>query len=344
MLEEYKELLKKTGQHLLTGVSYMLPVITIGGLGWTLAWTFGGGSQAALWKLIESVGDAGMNLFIPIMAAYVAFAIADLPGIAPGLIAGVLAVDNGSGFLGALLGGLLAGYVTYTVVRKIKVADVWRSTWITFAPAIGTFVVATLMVFVVGPPVSWAMDVVARWLQGISDVGGALMGLVLGALGGVDYGGPLSNVQFSFCLAAMERGITTPMGISGVVVSVAAVGMALASLMAPHLYSKAEREYGKTALAYALIGGFSEIAIPYAVADPIRVTMGCVVGAMVAGVIAGAFGLTSPFPGLGVTLMLVVNKPLVWLLSLATGSVVTALVVNFLKSRRARPEPENEAA
>ena len=331
---ETKEIFKNTGLHFRTGVSYMLPVILIGGMLGSIA-VLGGQNpgEDSIWHLFKQVGEIGLDFFVPIMAAYIAFSIADTPGLAPGIIIGILAQQTGTGYIGALLGAILVGYIT-AMLLKVELPDklsMVQSSWGMIIPVISTAAISLFLVFVVGPPIAWLMDVLTEFLTSLGESGSALMGTVLGGLGGIDYGGPFSKTQSTFATAVLDMDLYTPLGICGAIVTVPPLGLALATFLAPKLWTKTEKEYAKNSWMYAIIAGFTEIAIPLAAGDIFRATVATVAGSMVTGTIAGFFMLELSTPVLGIPQWFFYNKPFVYGLSVIAGIVTVALVVNTLK-------------
>lgn len=347
--KETKEIFKKTGLHFRTGVSYMLPVLVIGSFFGSIA-LLGGSSDAAIWTVFKTLGDIGLRYFVPIMAAYVSYSIADTRGIAPGLIIGVLAQEtNSGGYLGALVGGILVGYFTFLVL-KVKLPEIFQSTWGMIAPVFSTLIVALIIVFIIGPPIAAFMSQIGNFLRSLNHSGSATMGGVMGILGGIDYGGPFSKTQSTFATAALDLKLFTPLGICGAIVTIPPLGLCLATFFNPSLYTKKEKKYAKSSWVYALVAGFTEIAIPLAAGDIIRSTIATVTGCFVAGTIAGICSLELYTPVLGIPQWFFYNKPVVYWTCVIAGIITTALVVNLLKKigRRDieeidRQESENES-
>lgn len=335
-LKDSKDIFKNTGLHFRTGVSFMLPIIMIGGVAGSLA-VIGGKDLAdgSIWKILKDISVIGLKFFVPIMAAYTAYSISDNAGIAPGFVVGLLAQQIGTGYLGALLGGILVGYVTFMLL-KIEVTSILQNTWGFFAPVISTILVSLLLVFAIGPPIASLMQFLTGYLSGMGEHGSALMGTVMGFLGGIDYGGPFSKTQSTFATAAIDLKTYVPLGICGAIVTVPPLGMCLATFLQPNLYTKSEKKYAKNSWLYALIGGFTEIVIPLAAGDLWRVTVATAVGSTVTGFIAGYFLLELSTPVLGVAQWFFYNKPLIYVVSVIAGSFGVALTANFLKSRSKR--------
>lgn len=339
--KETKEIFKKTGLHFRTGVSYMLPVLVIGSFFGCIA-LLGGSSDAEIWTVFKTIGNIGLRYFVPVMAAYVAYSIVDTQGIAPGLIIGVLAQEtNSGGYLGALLGGILVGYFTFLVL-KIKLPELFQSTWGMIAPVFSTLIVALLIVFVIGPPIASLMSFIEKFLHSLSNSGNATMGGVMGILGGIDYGGPFSKTQSTFATAALDLKLFTPLGICGAIVTIPPLGLCLATFLSPALYTSKEKKYAKSSWVYALVAGFTEIAIPLAAGDIIRSTIATVTGCFVAGTIAGMCSLELYTPVLGIPQWFFYNKPLVFWACVLSGVITTALVVNLLKTINKRDIKEIE--
>jgi len=310
----------------------MLPILLIGGMVGSLA-VIGGGdySDGSIWKVFKDVGSIGLTYFVPIMAAYTAYSISDTPGIAPGFIVGILAQQIDTGYLGALLGGILVGYTTY-MFMKIEVPEIIQSTWGFMAPVLSTLVIVVFMVYLLGPPIAWLMGILSTFLTNLGEEGSAIMGAVMGFLGGIDYGGPFSKTQSTFATAVMDLDLYVPLGICGSIVIIPPLGMCLATFLKPNLYTKVERNYAKSSWIYSIVGGFTEIVIPLAVGDIVRVTIATVLGCTIGGTIAGIFLLELSTPVLGIAQWFFYDKPLIFITCVVVGSLVTALTANFLKS------------
>lgn len=257
---DYKAKLKDSIKHFQTGVAYMLPFLMLGALGKVIPTLFGQGMNPTnpILSAILTAGNVGMDIFIPVMAAYISFAIADTPGIAPGLVIGVVAKAGGSGYIGGLLGGFLAGYMTYTLVGlSRKLPHALKSTWDGIMPSLGGLLLSIVIVLFVNPPVKLLMDSAAAWLGGLTNGSNALLGTIMGGIVGVDFGGPLGQAKFAFALAALDKGLLVPLAITGATASIPAIGMCLATYITPKLFKENMRSYGKTSLLYALIGGWT---------------------------------------------------------------------------------------
>ncbi len=338
-MQEYINLLKKTREHLMTGVSYMVPVIMGGAVPIALALIVGGKDVVGpVAGFFMQVGNVGMGLFVAVMAAYIAYAIGGRAAIAPGLICGMIAQNEGTGFLGGIVIGLIVGYVTYAI-RKVQLRRTLQPIMnLVVYPLVSTLVGATILIYVIAKPVAAAMGGLTTWLDGLSTANAVVLGLVLGAMIGFDFGGPVNKVAYTFSVGLMGSNVYGPMGMIGPAISTAPIGMAIASFIASKLYSEEEREAGKAALVLGLVT-ISEGAIPFAVVDPIRVIASSVVGSAIAGGIAGALGVMNHAPLGGVLILPVVDNIAGYLIALAVGSLVTAFLVNFLKRLAQTAEP-----
>ncbi len=347
---DYKAKFKDSAKHFQTGLAYMLPFLTIGALGRVIPVLFGQGTNVAkmtnpLFAAMYTAGNVGFDLFIPVMAAYISYAIADTPGIAPGLVVGLLAKNGGSGYLGGLLGGFLAGYMTYTIMGlSFKVSKLWRTSWDRLVPALGALVISIFIALVVNPPVKLLIDATTAWLTGLGTGSYALIGLIMGGIVGVDFGGPLSQAKHAFALAAFGSGIMIPLGIAGATVSCPPVGMCLATFLAPHLFNEALRDYGRTSILYSIIGGWTEIAIPFVVDDWLRVTIASILGSAVAGTMAGFIKLQKSAPAGGILAIVLYDRWWGYLLCLGVGSVIVAVLAILLKSMGKRKATPSEQA
>lgn len=327
--------------HLMTGVSYMIPFVVAGGIMTALAFAFGGiNTEGAIATGIKQVGDTAMGLMWAALGGYVAFSIADRPGLVPGMVAGTIANTAQSGFLGALAGGFIAGYCCLAIGKVFKnLPDKFAGIMpVLVYPVISTFVTGLLMVFVIGQPLSWLQSALTSWLNSMTGASGAVLGLILGAMMAIDLAGPIGKAAYFFGVASLtsltEGQTSTIMAavmLSGMVPPLA---MALSStVLAKKKYTEDQREAGKT--AWILGASFiSEGAIPFAVADPIRVLASVTVGSAITGALSMIFGCGQAVPHGGAFIFLipgaVSNLPMM-LVALAVGTVVSALLASFLK-------------
>ena len=339
-------------RYLMNGVSHMIPFVVTGGLLIALALAIGGEPTesgmaipaGSLWNKVLDVGVVAFTLMIPILAGYIAYAIADRPALAPGLIGGWIANNGsfydasaGTGFIGAIVAGLLVGYFVKWLVNINWHKYIQPLVPIMIAPIVGSLFISTLFIFVIGAPIASLMDSMTSLLTNLSTGNIVLLGIVLGGMAGFDMGGPLNKVAFLFSVGMIASGQTQFMGAMACAIPVAPLGMGLATVLGRklNLFEASEIEAGKAAGAMGLVG-ISEGAIPFAAQDPLSVIPANVVGSMVAAVMAFSFGITNSVAHGGpiVALLGAMNKPLLALLCMAAGAVVTALVCLSLKKMR----------
>ncbi|WP_434143961.1 PTS fructose transporter subunit IIABC [Photobacterium leiognathi] len=344
-------------RYLMNGVSHMIPFVVTGGLLIALSLAIGGqptdsGMQipaGSLWQKVLDVGVVAFTLMIPILAGYIAFAIGDRPALAPGFIGGWIANNGsfydasaGTGFIGAIVAGLLVGYFVRWVATRNYHKMVQPLVPILIAPITGTLFIAGLFIFVIGAPIAGLMDSMNSMLTEMSTGNVVLLGIVLGGMAGFDMGGPFNKVAFLFSVGMIANGQTQFMGAMACAIPVAPLGVGLATVLGRKLniFEQSEVEAGKAAGAMGLVG-ISEGAIPFAAQDPLSVIPANVLGSMVAAVMAFSFGITNSVAHGGpvVALLGAMNKPALALLCMASGMVVTALVaVTLKKVRKAKAE------
>jgi PTS system fructose-specific IIC component len=346
-------------QWLMTGVSYMIPFVAAGGILIALAFLIGGASVASQvnggtfhghtypgvtdpTKILSQVGFAGVLFFIgstafkmlvPILAGFIAFAMADRPGIVPGIVAGLLATAVGAGYLGGLIGGLLAGAVTLAILRVHVPRALAGVMPVVIIPLVTATIVGVIMIVAIGQPISSAQTALTNWLNGLSGTSGVLLGLLLGAMMAFDMGGPVNKVAYSFGLASLASGNLKIMAAVMAAGMTPPLALALASVVRPRLFTSAERKAGEAAWLLGL-SFITEGAIPFAAADPFRVIPSIMAGSAVTGALSFVFGATSRAPHGGIWVVGLIGNPVLYLLAIAAGMVVSAGVVIALKSLR----------
>lgn len=331
------EWLKKLRQHLLTGVSYAIPFIACGGILIAIAIAFApmtptgpDFSQSPKLKLILDIGTASFSLMLSVLAGYISYSIADRPGLVPGFIGGYLAGQVKAGFLGAILVGLLAGYVV-KLIKKIPVTKYFRPIMpILVIPILSSALIGIVMLKVLGVPIAHFMDAANLWLKTMSAGNSTLLAMLLGAMIAFDMGGPINKTAFTFGAAMITQGNYRIMGACAAAICTPPLGLGLATLLARKRWSEEDREAGLAGLAMGMMG-ITEGAIPFAAADPVRVIPCIVLGSMVASVIAmlGAVGDPAPHGG-PIVLPGVIHK-LAYVLAIIAGTLVTALSINIVK-------------
>lgn len=359
-------------QWLMTGVSYMIPFVAAGGIliavsfmlaqialgesgaieivkyglvgddQYNIAQNFDLTSLTSWAALAYVIGAASFGFLVPILSDYIAFAIADRPGLVPGIVAGSVAVTMNAGFLGGIVTGLLAGFVAK-----------WISSWkvhkgvrgvmpVVVIPLLSTLVTAGLFITVLGRPIVALMDGLNAGLGSLTGGGVLILGLILGAMMGFDLGGPVNKVAYGFATAGLSAAGTAmdapQLKIMAAVMAagmVAPLALALATTVAPKLFSVPERENGKA--AWLLGASFiSEGAIPFAAADPIRIIIASTIGSSVTGGLVMLFGSTLLAPHGGIWVLPLIGQPLLFVLALAVGVAITAALVVLLKGLAVR--------
>ncbi|GAB7078049.1 PTS fructose transporter subunit IIABC [Streptomyces sp. S5] len=336
---------------LMTGVSYMVPFVAAGGLLIALAFALGGykigdapsvaehfaWGEAASWAaLMFQTGQAAFGFLVPVLAGFVAYGMADRPGLVPGFVGGAIAVTVDAGFLGGLVAGLLAGAVV-AAIQRLTIPPVLRGIMpVVVIPLVSSAVVGFLMFVVVGGPIASFQKAMTDWLGGLSGTNAVLLGVLLGLMMCFDLGGPVNKVAYAFAVGGLATPTDGSLKVMAAVMAAGMVpplGMALATTVRARLFGKAERENGKA--AWVLGASFiSEGAIPFAAADPLRVIPSAMAGGAVTGALSMAFGATLRAPHGGLFVVPLIGNALLYVVAIAAGTVVTAALVVLLKSRR----------
>jgi PTS system fructose-specific IIC component len=356
-------------QWLMTGVSYMIPFVAAGGILIALAFLLGGPEVANkvnggtfegteyqavedLSKLIVQAGYAGLlfkigavafSMLVPILAGFIAYAMGDRPALVAGIVGGLIAVEISAGFLGGLIAGLLAGAVVL-LIRQVKVPRGMAGIMpVVVIPLVSTFVVGALMLVVIGQPIAALQSGLEDWLNGLSGSNAILLGIILGLMMAFDMGGPVNKVAYAFGLAALASGNLKIMAAVMAAGMTPPLGLALATVVRKNLFTKAERQAGEA--AWLLGASFiTEGAIPFAAGDPLRVIPSLMLGSAVTGALVMGFDNTSRAPHGGIWVVGLIGKPLLYILAILIGTVVTAAAVIILKMAGRREAAEVEPA
>ena len=348
----------------MTGISYMIPFVAAGGILVALGFVFEAitvpnlgdvNTKAILdsatlfnlgdvhWTLylgavLQTIGGFGLSLMVPALAAYIAYGLAQRPGIAPGFIAGSVALAVNAGFLGGIVGGILAGLIAYAL-GTLKLPR-WLGSMmpVVITPLVTSLVAGLAMYLLLGAPLAWVITTLQDWLTSMSGGSALLLGLILGAMMASDLGGPINKAAYLFATAGLSSGATVNQEIMAAVIisgMVPPLAMALATTLRPKLFNENERENGKA--AWLLGASFiSEGAIPFASADPARVIPSTIVGGAIAGAISMGAHVASPAPHGGIWIIGLAQNPLMFLAAVVAGTVVSALLYVVLKSLGAR--------
>jgi fructose PTS system EIIBC or EIIC component len=359
---------------LLTGVSYMIPFVAAGGLLIALGFLFGGyrivtgnpdvegQSYALSWVLNNSflnlpsasgveglndgflgylgavctvLGQAAFGFLVPALAGYIAFAIADRPGIVPGFVVGAVSVTVGAGFIGGLVGGIIAGFAALWISRWKLPLGVRGLQPVVIIPLLATLIASGLMAVVLGRPLAAALEGLGNWLSGLTGTSAVLLGIILGLMMCFDLGGPINKAAYVFATTGLTAAATgAPLIIMATVMAAGMVpplAMALSTAIRPKLYTPAERDNGKAAWLLGL-SFISEGAIPFAAADPLRVIPSMMLGGATTGAIVAASGVELRAPHGGIFVFFAIQGVLMFLIALIAGTVVGALAVTVAKS------------
>ncbi|MCU1515574.1 MAG: system D-fructose-specific component (F1P-forming), Frc family, partial [Pseudarthrobacter sp.] len=356
---------QKLKKALLTGVSYMIPFVAGGGLLMALGFLLGGYQitdfanaivvnnniltlpteypdnawgplGAYLGAVLFKIGNLSIGFLVPALAGYIAYAIADRPGIAPGFVAGAVAGFMGAGFLGGIVGGLLAGYIAH-VIGTWSVPRWLRGLMpVVIIPLLASIVASGAMFLFLGGPIKDLTNALNGWLSGMSGASAIALGVILGLMMCFDLGGPVNKVAYAFAVAGLGAATVDNQAPWQIMAAVMAAGMvpplamALATVLDKKLFTLNERENGKA--AWLLGASFiSEGAIPFAATDPLRVIPASMVGGAVTGAISMAAGVGSKAPHGGIFVFFAIDNFLMFVVAIVVGTIITALSVIALK-------------
>jgi PTS system fructose-specific IIC component len=368
-----KELLIKLRQHLLSGVSFAIPFIACGGI--MIATAIGINehyspdkpgnfdNSPAIIKLIFDIGVASFTLMPAVLAGYIAYSMAGKPGLVPGMIGGWLATHLGvyvtaahvivqkagadtheatAGFLGAMIAGLLAGYVV-SLMKKLPVHKAIRPVMpIMVIPIVCSLVVGVVMLKILGVPIAEVMAKLGDWLETMGKGNATVLALILGTMIAFDMGGPINKAAFFFGAGLVSEGHYTVMGSIAAAICTPPLGMGLATLLRRKIWTEEEQEAGIASLTMGMIG-ITEGAIPFAASDPLRVIPCLCLGSSVAAVIAMQGHVGDHAPHGGPIVLPVIDHPIIYIIAIIAGTVVTAVSVNLLKARTRQPAEGSNA-
>ncbi|MFC6796970.1 MULTISPECIES: PTS fructose transporter subunit IIC [unclassified Haladaptatus] len=340
-------------ENLMTGVSFMIPFVTIGGIFLALGFAVGDtrtvlDNTGSLGWFLAQIGSAGLTLMVPVLGAYIAYAIADRPALAPGFVLSYLLQQGtivteagkfigldagglGAGYLGALVAGLLTGYVA-RFFKNLNVPRVLAPMMpVLIIPVLTTAVLAPVVLFGIGAPVAIANESLNTFLKSLQGGQAVVIGLILGGMMAFDMGGPVNKVAYLFSVGLISEQVYAPMAAVMIAGMTPPIGMAISNYISPERYASEMKENAKN----GFLMGFSFItegAIPYAAADPLRVIPALVAGSAVAGGASMSLGVTMPAPHGGMFVVFLSNQPLLFIGCVLLGSLVTAGVATGLKS------------
>jgi len=339
-------------KHLMTGVSYMIPFVVAGGLLIAVAFaargiyaydatlnltgeTIAATGWTTFWANLFAIGaQGGFGLMVPILAGFIAFSIADRPGLAPGMIGGIIAGITGSGFLGGIIAGFIAGYTVDWLKNTIKLPNSLAGLMpVLILPLLGSIVTGLLMFYVIGTPVSAALDALTEWLNGLQQSSAVVLGLILGAMMAFDMGGPVNKAAYAFSVGLLDSQVYLPMAAVMAAGMTPPLGLALASFLFKNKFTADEREAGKAAAVLG-ISFITEGAIPFAARDPFRVIPSIMVGSAITGALSMVFGAALRVPHGGVFVLPIPNAVSnlgLYIVAIVVGTLVTTGMLYLLK-------------
>ncbi|MDG0843897.1 fructose-specific PTS transporter subunit EIIC [Staphylococcus equorum] len=347
--EEQKSDVQMIYQHLMNGVSFMVPFIVVGGLLMAIALTLGGKAtpeglvipEGSFWKSIENIGNLAFSFMVPILAGYIAVSIADKPGLVPGMIGGAIAADGsfygsdaGAGFLGGIVAGFLAGYIAKWI-KNIKIPKAMAPIMpIIIIPIISSLIVGLIFIFLIGAPIASIFEGLTTWLKDMQGTNIVILALIIGAMIAFDMGGPVNKVAFLFGSALIAEGNYAVMGMVAVAVCTPPIGLGLATFINKRKFNKGEVEMGKASFTMGLFG-ITEGAIPFAAQDPLRIIPSNMIGAMIAAAIAaiGGVGDRVAHGGPIVAVLGGIDQVLWFFIAVIVGSIVTMFSVLTLRRK-----------
>lgn len=342
MSENVKKVFKDLGKAFNTGVSYMLPTVVVGGIFLALALATGEATDEGMvvtnpfFQNLQTIGSAGFAMMIPVLSGYIAYSLAGKPGIAPAMIAGYIANNPvgeqnvQTGFLGAMIVGVLAGYVVKWI-KKWKVNETIRSIMpVLIIPIVSSFIVCLLYIYVLATPLGFVMKWLTEMLGSLQGGSALILGLVIGAMTAVDMGGPVNKTASAFTMALMAEGLYGPNGAFRIAVAIPPLGLALSTFISRRKYTADERKLGVSSAFMGLIG-ITEGAIPFAVKSLKTVVPAIVVGTAVGGGLGMLHGVECMVPHGGLIVIAAVNNKLWYVVDMLIGVIVTAAMLHLLR-------------
>lgn len=330
----------------------MIPFVVAGGILIALSFALGGAvavtevdvyENFSVPAMIYEIGNTAFGMLVPILAGFIAYAMADRPGIAPGVVGGLIANEIEAGFLGGIAAGLMAGAILILLKKITLPGGFGRLMPILVYPLAGCLAVGTLMIVVVGEPIAGVTAGLENWLGGLQGTNAVLLGVILGAMMAFDMGGPVNKAAYAFAIAGLAGGAFGPMAAVMAAGMVPPLALALATTVRGRLFTPAEQRAGQ---ANWVMGAsfITEGAIPFAAADPLRVIPTMMVGSAITASLSLAFGATLQAPHGGIFVVgLIGNWPL-YLLAIAIGTVVSAALVLAVKEFTGGSDAKKTAA
>lgn len=331
---------EKTGAYkiLMTGVSHMIPFVVAGGLLIALGFALGGiyvyNCPGTIAEALFSAGKQAFGFMLPVLAGYMAYSVADRPGLVPGFVGGAFASSLGGGFLGAIAAGFLAGYTVVGIKKVVKLPKTLDGLMpVLILPVLSTAIVSLIMIFVLKTPLKGINDGLTSTLSGLQGSNAILLGIILGCFMAFDMGGPFNKAAYVFATGTLATGASPVMAAVMAAGMVPPLGIALATVLAKNKFTEQEREAGKAAWALGL-SFITEGAIPFAAGDPFRVIPSIMAGSAVAGALSMAFNVTLAVPHGGIWVLVipnVVTHLFQYVIALVAGTAVTGLILSAIK-------------
>jgi PTS system fructose-specific IIC component len=329
-------------KHVMNGVSFMIPFVVAGGILIAISFFFGinaanpdSPEYNAFAAFLSTVGgEAAFSLMVPIFAGYIAYSIADRPGLAPGAIGGMLATLGGSGFLGGLAAGFVAGYTILLLKNafdRILYKSLQSLVPVLFLPVLGVFLTGLIMHYIVNGPLSWLNNFLIDWLGSLGGTNALLLGALLASMMAFDMGGPINKTASAFGLAMFSNGVFEPSAALMVGGMVPPLGIALATSLFKNRFTNEERDAGKA--AYVMGACFiTEGAIPFAAADPLRVIPANVIGSAIGGALCMYLNISLQAPHGGIFVIpIAASSPWLYVFCILLGSLITCMLIGILK-------------
>ncbi|WP_017801223.1 PTS fructose transporter subunit IIC [Winslowiella toletana] len=330
--------------HLLTGISWMIPLIVAAGICIALGQVIGGTNVAektgSIAWMLNQIGGWGMGLIVPLISAAIAYSIADRPGFAPGLIVGFICGQIQTGFIGGILGGFLVGYTVLLLRRSIKLPQSMQGLMpVMILPVLSTIIAGLLMMTFIGQPIIWLQKALIALLESMQGGSKFLLGAILGAMATFDFGGPVNKTMSLFADGMLVDGIYGPEAVKFVGSIIPPFGITLSFLLTRHKYTGAEKEALKAAFPMGICM-ITEGVIPIAARDLLRVVASCVVASSIAGGLIMVWGVEAPVPHGGMFVVPLFTKPLMFCLALAIGTAICGVMLSLIKKPVTKADEE----
>lgn len=332
----------KLKEHLLTAISYLIPIVCGAGFLIAIGMAFGGTSQDALiqgkfsiWDALATMGGKGLGLLPVVIATGISFSIGGKPGIAPGFIIGLTANAIGAGFIGGILGGYIAGYLVLAILKYVKLPNWAKGLMPTLViPFLASLAGGLIMVYIIGAPIAALTSLLTNFLDGLGNSSLLIFGGVIGLLSGVDYGGPINKTVFAFVLTMQAEGVNGPITALQLVNTATPIGFGLAyfvaKLFGKNIYTKLEVETLKSAVPMGVIN-IVEGVIPLVMNDIVRGVVATAIGGFAGGATTMILGADATVPFGGVLMIPTMSRPWAGVIAILVNVVVTAVVLAVIK-------------